>query len=652
MADYQRKLKSSPSVSSRIKSHAWLERATPPKTGSGKKTKKKTKKKNGDAGDIFRGEDSTPVPAAPPPRLTPLVPRPEVKSPPTRIPGYVDSPTPASKSSPLTPLIPGSASVTDKGRVVNKGRSGSSLVGMLAAEIEAQKDFNQKAYELWKKGYHKQARYKKKEGKKGSLDFDYSAQVIMDAIAGVGEDAHVDISALGVTDNESVMRIVRKALKENDRAIDEAEAKHDDGITSGGDRTPPHIIDPMDFPALSGISALSHLVSSASSTPRTSVSSSSSRASSRSSSRAPSPAPDEDGEDDISGGASGGAASMAGAVDELAGGGDGGGEKAKEEVMKKTEKEILDKAMNRGSEGGDSNLKAAGDSGMGNPLNYDFIRAEGRAKSTGQNILSGAQTSNKVAEANRSKAEREDENGLAVNTQGQNQQLTMEDLTKRLELKGSDKILDPVTYDHGRASLRPQFLLGGEDAVRKTAREKMEMDAQFDMFDFVPEGFGLGAHNKMFIQEKNHDRLIRYAEPMYEPRAKDGSEYTNDQFDPRLMPQIDNSHRYLIRKMNDISEMSESAKRQKVASVDTLADDNNAIKSSKGLRGRKPSPFEPVIRTRSPWIPTTEPAGVNMKRQLKSIFNTQRTPQRHVEYNPHNGMPTLDKRRAMEIILP
>lgn len=324
----------------------------------------------------------------------------------------------------------------------------------------------------------------------------------------------------------------------------------------------------------------------------------------------------------------------------------------KEEEAKKTEKVIIDKAMNKDSEGGDSNLKAAGDSGMGNPLNYDFIRGEGRG-STGQNVLAGDQTTNKMADNERTKEERKGDDPMAKNAYGQNQQLTQKDLIARIkDNAGSDKILDPVTYDHGRASLRPQFLLGGEDAVRKTAREKMEMDAQFDMFDFVPEGFGLGSHNKMFIQEQNRDRLIRYAEPMFEPRPKDGSELTNDQFDARLMPQMTNTQNYLIRQMNEMSEMGETVKRQKVSSMNTLADDNNSIRSSKGLRGRNPSPFEPVIQTRSQWIPTIEPAGVNMKRQLKSIFNTQRAPQRHVEYNPHNGMQTLDRRRAMEIILP
>jgi len=327
-------------------------------------------------------------------------------------------------------------------------------------------------------------------------------------------------------------------------------------------------------------------------------------------------------------------------------------DKAKDEAAKSMDKEIMANAMNKeGDGGGDSNLKAAGDTGLGNAMKYDFIRAEGRG-STGQDILAGDQTTNKQAGNRQTAAEVSGTDPLAKNGVGQNQILTHKMLTDRLDQRGSDKILDPVTYDHGRASLRPQFLLGGEDAVRRTAREKMEMDAQFDMFDFVPEGFGLGAHNKMFIQEQNRDRLIRYAEPLPTPRPKDGSELTNDQFDARLMPVIHNIPEYIASMMNEMSSKNERVKRQKVASVNTLADDNNTHMSSKGLRGRKPSPFEPVIQTRSQWIPTHEPAGVDMKRQLKGFFNTQRTPQRHIEYNPHNGMPTLGKRRAMEIILP
>lgn len=321
--------------------------------------------------------------------------------------------------------------------------------------------------------------------------------------------------------------------------------------------------------------------------------------------------------------------------------------------MMSTEAAVVNtNATNKANDQDKSELTAAGDSGLGNAMKYDFITAEGRGPNTGQKIQRGDQKGQRDA-ATEFDTAMQAAKGKDVNTEGQNKtDLTQEMLMTRANAQGSDSILDPIAYDRGRASLRPQFLLGGEDAVRKTGRERLEMDVQFDMFDFVPEGFGLGAHNKMFVQEQNRERLIRYAEPMYEPRPVDGSELDREQFDPRLQPQIHGIEGWMTSTMNEMSALGQEVKKQNVRSVDTLADDNNTQTSSKGLPGRKPSPFETVINTKSPFIPVVEPAGVNMKRQLKSIFNTQRTPMKNVEYNPHNGTPTLATRRAMEIILP
>lgn len=298
-----------------------------------------------------------------------------------------------------------------------------------------------------------------------------------------------------------------------------------------------------------------------------------------------------------------------------------------------------------------SNEKAAGDSGLGNAMKYDFITGTGRGK-PGQVIQRGDQRS-LVTEKNRIKAADDKATDGKNNNVGINL-TTPEQFAALVPQSGGDKILDPEVLDTGRASLRPQFLLGGEDAVRKTGVERMEMDVQFDMFDYVPDGFGLGAHNKMYVQEKNHERLIRYREPLYAPRREDGSEYIAVSFDERLEAAMKPGGvtNWMKRTSEELASLGSAIKRQKVASVDTLADDNNAQRSSKGLRGRKPSPFETVINTKSPWIPTTEPAGVFMKRQLKSVFNTQRTPQANVEQNPHNGGPTLGKKEAMAIILP
>lgn len=326
------------------------------------------------------------------------------------------------------------------------------------------------------------------------------------------------------------------------------------------------------------------------------------------------------------------------------------------------EEEVVEKGLNQVGQPGQNVVgRAAGDKGLGNAMKYDFITAEGtgRMTSKGKNPGQVIQAGDQLGQSKRQGPKNDpridpDAEDPDENYEGKNLITTLDKLEMQANTKGSDAILDPIVYDSGRTSLRPQFLVGGEEQVRKTGEERMKMDVQFDMFDYVPEGFGLGAHNKMYVQEKNHDRLIRYNEPLYHPRWPDGAEITDKVFDDRLKTPATATAitGYMASEMIRAGRESQRVAKQQVRSVDSLADDNNTLPSYKGLRGHKPSPFEPVIRTASPWIPTTEPAGVNMRRQLKSVFNTQRTPQRPDEYNPNNDMPTLDRRRAQQIILP
>ena len=291
--------------------------------------------------------------------------------------------------------------------------------------------------------------------------------------------------------------------------------------------------------------------------------------------------------------------------------------------------------------------------GLGDASRFDFITAEGVdafGKNPGQSIQPG---SRKAYDDLNNKRQKTGENEKAPDL---NARLKEYKEAEAQSAKDSDLILDPVSYDQGRTSMRPQFIIGGEDHVRMTGVERMKMDVQFDVFDFVPEGYGLGAHNKLFIHEKGHERGVRFAEPLFDPRMPDGRE--NGIFTGEPMYQFDTPYTHsgilgvMASEMNDMSNMASAVKRQKVRSVDTLADDNNNLPSAKGLTGRKPSPFEPVIMTRSPFIPTVDPAGCDMKRQLKGIFNTQRTPMKMTEYNPNNGFPTMSKSMTANIILP
>jgi hypothetical protein len=84
-------------------------------------------------------------------------------------------------------------------------------------------------------------------------------------------------------------------------------------------------------------------------------------------------------------------------------------------------------------------------------------------------------------------------------------------------------------------------------------------------------------------------------------------------------------------------------------SINTLADDNNNIKSSKGLKSFKPSPFEPVIHNHDPFVPIREPAGAFTHRAFKRVENPQRQPLKPTEYNPFNSIPHKPAKRSLSI---
>ena len=301
---------------------------------------------------------------------------------------------------------------------------------------------------------------------------------------------------------------------------------------------------------------------------------------------------------------------------------------------------------------------AAGTGGLGGEVAYAF----GPAIDVSNAAQAKAQE--KATMDRQADGKNDGEKDVTRGTGGQNIKGTVTDYMDETlrEMKDAnanqgDSIVDPKTLDHGRPSLRPQFVQGGEEQVRKTGAERMEMDVQFDMFDFVPEGHGLGATNKMYVQEKNRERMIRFAEPLAMPAKSDGAENgLHPENDQRLNNEHEAGGGAVIREMRhnveDAMNMVAAVSALGTKSADSLADDNNRIMSSKGLRARKPSPFNFQIENHSPFLPVFEPAGCNMKRKFRSIFDPMREPMHMKAYNPYNGIPTLSKRRALAINLP
>ena len=220
-------------------------------------------------------------------------------------------------------------------------------------------------------------------------------------------------------------------------------------------------------------------------------------------------------------------------------------------------------------------------------------------------------------------------------------------------LRGSDIITaGPRVEDTSEATLRPQFPEGTPNEIIPSIAKQQASDIAFDMFSVVRPGFGLGADNKLVLQQEAHKEKIQWMDNLYEPRAWGGPEAgikpSPWQFHDVMTPAM--ISRPFANQRKHTRQGANLARSVGARTVRALPDDVHHKPSSAGLK-RRVSPFETIYDNRHDWEPVFEPAGVFLnKRGLKKQYNPWRTPFRR-EYDPENGGPTLSKRRQLEVIL-
>lgn len=222
---------------------------------------------------------------------------------------------------------------------------------------------------------------------------------------------------------------------------------------------------------------------------------------------------------------------------------------------------------------------------------------------------------------------------------------------------GSDQIIGgPQTQNNALATMRPLYPQPNGSEVVPSARKQLQSDIAFDMFSVVRPGFGLGADNKLFVQQDIWEKKIQGMNPHTFPRGNGGA---NGGPEGGLKPspwplqnvmtkgQVGHLFDRVAKRTNSIANI---ARRTHTRTINALPDDIVGSGSAKGLK-RKPSPLEPIYNHHEPWLPYNEQAGIFLNRRgFKHQYNPMRTPLR-VERDPLNGMQTLNKRRALEVIL-
>jgi hypothetical protein len=220
-----------------------------------------------------------------------------------------------------------------------------------------------------------------------------------------------------------------------------------------------------------------------------------------------------------------------------------------------------------------------------------------------------------------------------------------------------DKLETNITTNHSEATMRPGYGQESAQNVIPSTKRQLASDIQFDMFDFVPEGYGNGGENKLFLMQQGRDERIIMRDPLDSPGQWIGP-VGGDTVMPwqwqRVMPeQTVNSYR-------DDQKVNHANKKHMYTaysgtSSNVLGDDfgYNYRVSCKGLTRKPNSPFEPIYRTDIHWQHVKPPCGSELNKVgFRRDFDSRRYPLHTRPITAGSGGPVWKKRRGLEVILP
>lgn len=210
--------------------------------------------------------------------------------------------------------------------------------------------------------------------------------------------------------------------------------------------------------------------------------------------------------------------------------------------------------------------------------------------------------------------------------------------------------------DDSTPSLRPQYGIAGVQHVIPPVNEQIRSDIEFDMFSVVQPGFGEGVDNKLFLYQEARDKFIHFAKPFYSPNVWLGpSNYQHPlPWQWQNVKDASDIARHLMKTARQAIQTTNLIKAAGEGSANAFGRDVPEVVqkvSSSGLPRDPRTVFEPVINNKDPWTPIIDPAGKDLgRRGFKRLFSPWRDPDAF-EQQKHNGGPTLNKRRSLEVIL-
>jgi len=203
--------------------------------------------------------------------------------------------------------------------------------------------------------------------------------------------------------------------------------------------------------------------------------------------------------------------------------------------------------------------------------------------------------------------------------------------------------------------LRPLFGMANPMQAIPSVVDQIKSGLLFNDFHMVAPGWGLGVNNKMFLMEENHEKKVRFHEPLDSPREYYGPtdgptalpfEWQNE-FTSADLSQISKENRLASSLMRAVRDLGGKG------SLNILGDDYGLLRSSsmKGLPRPPESPFEPV-NIKPPAMMRERPlTGFQLQKQVfRRLFDGQRWPT-HLENNiAQEGGSTYTTQKALRLL--
>jgi hypothetical protein len=212
------------------------------------------------------------------------------------------------------------------------------------------------------------------------------------------------------------------------------------------------------------------------------------------------------------------------------------------------------------------------------------------------------------------------------------------DTTSGIDEKGNDIITQgPQSVNTATSKLRAHFQQAGPEELASHYQLQGETsDVIFESFSWVPDGYGLGPHNRLHLLNKQHDQLRYGMEPMMQPRTIDNKDlpfgtYVRDMEDIPLAL-IEEEYLRMYDKSKEEQDTLEFTEQYPPKRMDI---EYNTFESIKQLpKPDRPHLTESIYRNTEDMFPVTDPEGkylntpnfnttssTNQYKQL--VFNSQ-----------------------------